>query len=383
MKVLYVVRYPQDRSFSIQQKIDGQILGMREMGCEVSFLSFDNAYMYLNEEGRTIKQWKLSSPNSRLYYHYRSYVDLYRNAKKAINEGSFDIIYFRSAPLNKTAIGFFNVASQKSKIVVEIPTYSKHGREKPQSLLRKMYSYYSDILWKRCARKVALFALIGEEEQELFGRPAINIDNAVTIQGIPIKQNEKAEDGKTHIIAVASMSEWHGYDRLILGLSNWKKEKKNDYVIDMVGDEGDGSLAKWKRLVVEKGLEKSVIFHGKKTGDELTDLFNRSTIGVSSLGFYKVGFSTGSVLKLREYMARGLPFIYAHDDPDLKPDMEWCLKIPNNSSPVDMDLVDSFVERIKNTKDISIQMRSYAKENMTWTQQFRKVFSRLNEEIND
>ena len=106
-------------------------------------------------------------------------------------------------------------------------------------------------------------------------------------------------------------------------------------------------------------------------------MYNSATIGISSLALYKIGFQTGSVLKLREYMARGLPFVYAHDDPHIKGDMPWCIRIPNDDSSVDMNAIDMFVEKIKKQPELGITMRNYAKMNMSWESQFEKIFQRI------
>ena len=76
-------------------------------------------------------------------------------------------------------------------------------------------------------------------------------------------------------------------------------------------------------------------------------------------------------------MARGLPFIYAHDDPHMSEEMAWCLKVPNDDTLINMNDVDSFVQRTKGIDGLSGEMREYAKTNMSWESQFEKVFQKL------
>ena len=76
-------------------------------------------------------------------------------------------------------------------------------------------------------------------------------------------------------------------------------------------------------------------------------------------------------------MARGLPFVYAHDDPHVSDKLPWCLKIPNDNSPVNMDCVDDFVSRLEHEERLTDRMREYAEDNMTWESQFKSVFEKI------
>ncbi len=378
MRVLFVMKYPLVDQYSIMQKLNGEINAVRNLGHEVEYISFDRDYIYLEKgEKREIIR-KTTLGHSKFYFHTLVFADINKAAEKVISSGKYDLVYFRHSPIGYRGYKMMKTAKEtnKTKVVVEIPSFPLNV-DKPKNLIRKLYVIYSDAWWKKSSKFVSLFAGIGEKADAFLGVPFINIDNGIDIHLIPKRTEKKSQDGKTHLLAVASMCEWHGYERIIRGIGVWQNEKKENYVLDLVGDEGDGSLSKWKELVHELGLEKQVVFHGRKTGDALTEMYNMATIGLSSLAMYKVGFQSGSVLKLREYMARGLPFIYAHDDPHMSADLPWCLKIPNDDSTVNMDSVDEFVKKIYQEDELPERMRKYAEENMTWESQFRKIFNRI------
>ena len=44
----------------------------------------------------------------------------------------------------------------------------------------------------------------------------------------------------------------------------------------MVGGEGDGSLAEWKKLAAERGVGDKVIFHGEMFGEMPKQLVRKS-----------------------------------------------------------------------------------------------------------
>lgn len=378
MKVLFVMKYPLVDQYSIMQKLNGEINAVRNLGHEVYYISFDHEYIYLDNGEKREKIRKTTFGHTKLYFHTFVFSDIYVAAKSVISSGDYDLVYFRHSPIGYKGYRMLKTTYQtnKTKTIVEIPSFPLN-QDKPKNTIRRLYVAYSDIWWKRSSRYISLFAGIGKKTDSFLGVPFINIDNGIDINLIPKRIEKKGENGEIHLLAVASMCEWHGYERIIKGLGNWHNEKSQRYILDFVGDEGDGSLSKWKDLVRELGLEEQVIFHGRMTGEALTEMYNNATIGLSSLAMYKVGFQYGSVLKLREYMARGLPFVYAHDDPHVSDKLPWCLKIPNDNSPVNMDCVDDFVSRLEHEERLTDRMREYAEDNMTWESQFKSVFEKI------
>lgn len=380
MRVLFVMKYPLVDQYSIMQKLNGEINAVRNLGHEANYISFDRDNLYLdNGENKQIIK-KTTFGHSKFYFHTVVFSDINKTAERVVASGKYDLMYFRHSPIGYRGYKMLKTASKKgnTKVVVEIPSFPLN-QDKPKNLIRRLYVMYSDLWWKRSSKFITLFAGIGEKTDAFLGVPYINIDNGIDINLIPERKEKESRDGKIHLLAVASMCEWHGYERIIKGLSEWKDKKAEKYVLDLVGDEGDGSLSRWKTLTHELGIEKRVIFHGRMTGDALTEMYNTATVGLSSLAMYKVGFQYGSVLKLREYMARGLPFVYAHDDPHMSEDLPWCLKIPNDGSTINMERIDEFVNRIEHEERLPHQMREYAKENMTWESQFQKIFSQIGE----
>lgn len=376
-KVLFVMKYPLEEQYSIIHKLNGQMQAVKELGHDVYFISFDRKQLYLNHAGSREIIKKTTAGSSKIYYHLISFYDLYIAAKKVIGSEKFDLIYFRYAPMNFMGYAFLKAAARLSRVVVEIPTFPPDS-EKQKTALRRLYMKFSDFWWKKSAKYIKLFTLIGDKADSYMGVPALNIDNGVSVDAVPLKSGSVSSDGKMHLLAVAAMSKWQGYDRIIRGLAEWDDPKAENYIIDMVGDEGDGSLLEWKKLALDCHLEKQVLFHGRLSGEALTRMYESARIGLGSLGMYRKGMDSGSVLKIREYMARGLPFIYANEDPALSDDMPWCIKFPNDGTPICMERVDDFILSLENCRDFGEKMRQYAKINMSWTAQFTRVFDALN-----
>ena len=171
------------------------------------------------------------------------------------------------------------------------------------------------------------------------------------------------------------MSVWQGYDRLIEALARY--EGGEPVTVHMVGGEGDGSLAAWKRLAQERGVGDRVVFHGELHGEALDRVAAACDIGIGGLGLYRKGQYRSMTLKLREYMARGLPFVYAVDDPSLPEDPAFCLRLPNDESPIDLAELAAFARRAQADEETPARMRAYAESRMSWRGVLAQVLERV------
>jgi len=263
---------------------------------------------------------------------------------------------------------------QGGKLIVEFPTYPRTA-ENRRSLPRKPVFAYTDHVLKRIHPMVDLYTVIGEDcGGTLDGRPAMNIVNGVCAENMP-EHIPNAQRESIHLLGLASMIGSHGYDRVLQALAEYRGSK--DIRLHMVGADGDGSLAVWKVLAKRLGLTGRVTFHGPLYGDALEKVVALSDIGIGVLGFFRFGFSCGMPLKQREYMARGLPFVYAGDDPDLPEDARFCLRVSNSEEPIDMAAIAAFAEQSKRAADVPGLMRAYAREHMSWASVMRSVLERV------
>ena len=86
----------------------------------------------------------------------------------------------------------------------------------------------------------------------------------------------------------------------------------------------------------------------------------------------------GSAIKTREYVARGLPFVIGHRDPDFKEDANgFFLSVPADTSPVNMEDVVGFAERILNRKGVSESMRAFADKRLDWKIKMQQMWDFL------
>lgn len=356
-------------------KFDYQIQSLKSMGYDVFYIGFDNTSIYLcNNLDKTflikIITSKINSLNIFLFYF-----SLYKATKLVFDKDiKFEYAYIRYMVFTTTLKHALRIMKIRgTKIVVEIPTHPiKKEIRSEKKLLKKMFFYYSHFLLTQYAKYVDLFALIGETSNSFAKRPAINIENGISLEIIPLRNKIENTENEIHLLGLANMARWHGYDRIIKGIKEYYDlEGKTSIYFHLVGSEGDGSLNEWENLTRQYGLEKHVIFEGPKYDSELNYFFDLCHLAIGSIGLHRTGLLSASTLKLREYVTRGIPFVISSTDVNLDPD--FYVKVPINDNYVDMNLL---IEYIKNTnsQDLKYLMRGFAEQNFTWNNQFKKVF---------
>jgi hypothetical protein len=308
-----------------------------------------------------------------ILYHKRKYniilfityllFDIYRNVIVDLND--FDFIYIRKiTPLHYGVIKLFQRIkknNQNCKIVYELPTYPY---DKEHKTMRSKVGLFIDRIFRKNLRKYVDRIATLSNDSIIFEIPTIKIMNGINCASIPIKK-PSPDDKNIHLIAVAQFAQWHGYDRLIKGLNNYYKINQEQMVyIHFVG-EGPG-LPYYKHLVEQYNLSAYIFFCGLLYGEELTNVFNKANLAVSSLGTHRIGIYLGSFLKTREYLARGLPMISSTKIDIIPSNFNYCLYVPEDESSINIEKIVAFYNNLlidKSASEMIREIRKFAEEN--------------------
>ena len=296
--ILYIMRY---RDKNLRQKIDGQISAFKELGYSVEYfiLKDDTISLVKDDDSCRIKKVLFSSKS--FYHHSVWYFDIIYSVIKILRRNvKYEFIYIREMPL-----GFFRwklyreIHLRKIPLIVEIPTYIQGKYEKHRRLFIDIALRYVRRWNKVSAKYVTLFTLIGDSTTgSYYNRPAINIQNGADVSQYRAVMLNHQKDC-INLVSVSTLSHWHGYDRLIRGLANYKE---TDYkvVFHIIGD---GIMSTpWSELTKELNVNERVKFHGPLYGKELESFLDICDVGIGSLGLYRNGILQASILKAREYM---------------------------------------------------------------------------------
>ena len=372
-KILFLMRHPLEDAYNLKFKFMGQMRACVNLGYDVSFIGYDAEKYYLcsvNSGSRKV----IGKTHFHKYKKYRNtfaFFDMYSALADVLNTDSFDYIYMRSKPVTRKATSSLKKHKAKGgKLIVEIPTFGVN--EASLSFARRLVNRFFAKSEKNFEQMIDRYTLIGENCPKIYkGKTAIEIANGVSIETIPMKKQIEL-GGEIHMIALASMREWQGFDRIINGMSQFSGVER--LVLHLVGQDFDGSVQKWLKMAEGLNVIDNVIYHGAMYDEQLTNLFDNCHIAIGAMALHRRGNVVGSPLKVREYLARGIPFIYSYVDSALSGEEWFALKIQEDDSAVDFNIVVPWIKSIYTNSQAISEIRKFASENLSWETQLKSVF---------
>ncbi|MBE5917756.1 MAG: glycosyltransferase family 4 protein [Pseudobutyrivibrio ruminis] len=295
-----------------------------------------------------------------------------------------DFIYIRKdIKTDKFFIAFLNkikITYPNCLILVELPTYPFY--KELYSNITGWTLFFKEIWYARTFKKYIDRYVSYSFDKQIYGVPTISIMNGIDPSCICEKSPSK-NNKLISLVAVSSFASWHGYERIIESLWNYKKKGGlRNVKLYLVGD-GD-ELKKYKKLVLRFHLENSVVFTGRLTGAELDKIYNESDIGLGIFGLYKKNMKYSSALKIREYLCKGLPVVSGcKEDIFIKYPSDFYLEFSNNRASIDFDNIVYFYDKLYNNMvnndnakfGVIRRIRDYACHHASIEQTFQPVLS--------
>lgn len=370
-KCLVINRIPLGEEGKLRRKHLEQVNAFATMGFDTYYIGYKDGKCYIchNDDREYVCDSNI--------HGFGSYIAMFKAAKLACDKyGSFHIAYMRMIPASPQLINCLRVIRKYcKKIVYEFPTYPydgeyKNGKTNVVSLL----SRYSDRICRKFLKiYVDLAVVLTDDVNEVFGIPAIVLRNGINVEEYKLKETS---DKNIEILCMGKLQNWHGYDRLLNGAIKYKNDiGALPFKIHILGEgKARDSLIEQAKL---GGLDETeVSFPGIIVGEKLDNYFDRCSFAVESLGLHRLNLKYSSTLKSREYLARGIPFIYSLDIPGIDETCDFCKKVPADESPVDFLDIMEWYNSLKS--GVNIRMRQYAKDHYSWESQFQLILNRLN-----
>ena len=353
MRILFLTYHGFEEASGISKQMLAQIKGLRQNGHEVHLCYYDIA-----ADGSRCRY-----VDGKVIHNYgrgRFATLLQRMDYRCINdycrEHAIQLVYVRcfmnASPFNIRL--FKRLQADDIKSVMEVPTYPYDGEFATLPLKYRIEHIFDKMF--RCELASYMDAIVTfTDEQEIFGQRTICISNGVDFDSIPLHK-PIAVTNEIHLIGVAEVHPWHGFDRLIKGLGEYYRQQpvansnKPDVFFHVVGGVSESMMRDFQAIIHQFGIEKYVVFHGKLFGDELTAVFNQCQFAIGSLARHRSGITRIKTLKNREYAARGIPFIYSEEDSDFD-QQPYVLKAPADDSPVEICQILDFLNRSSMSPD--------------------------------
>lgn len=370
MKILFLVYHGFSEHSGISKKIHYQVKGLREGGhdvrlCYYGFAENGHRCRYIDDE--VIRDYGKGS-----WAAVRQRLDYDCVYDYCVSEG-IEFVYARCFQnANPWLIAFFKKLRRAGiHAVTEIPTYPYDGEFKNFEWKIRAELKIDQMFRERLYQQMDALVTFSDAER-IFGQRTIRISNGVDLESIPLHEPITI-NRELHLIGVAEVHDWHGFDRVMTGIGEYYRGEKNeaqrDVFFHVVGGVHPNRMNTVFNPIINKyGLQDHVIFHGQLFGDELTKVFNQCQFAIGSLGRHRSGITVIKTLKNREYATRGIPFIYSEQDSDFD-HQPYVLKAPADESPVDIRQIIDFMDHFTmKPEDIRKTV-----EHLTWKIQMQRV----------
>lgn len=343
-----------------RKKIEGQIKAFRENGIQLKLIESPFC-----QTGCLRKNFLLRQLICRMPFTY-----VYSRHKYQAEYDDADIFYIRFIAGDRAFVKFLRQLRRRNpqaKIIMELADYPTTWYMTTSVLYTILYFPIMVKDWRagRQYKKYVDRIVMPQKKSDAFGIPVISFENGISVENSIMRT--PSETSVIRMIAVAGMCKFHGYDRLIKGLhAYYAGGGKRDIELHMVGGKlsQGNELVKYQELVQCYGLGGRVFFYGEKRGRDLDNIYDQCNLAVASLGMYRIGYQTAVSLKVREYLAKGLPVITGSKvDLFESDDFPYYLEFPNDSSDIDVAKIVCFYDTVyqqKTVKELNILIRNYA-----------------------
>jgi glycosyltransferase involved in cell wall biosynthesis len=276
-------------------------------------------------------------------------------------------------------VGLFRRLRQAGiKSVTEVPTYPYDQEFVGFPFITRM-GLKVDQLFRRQLFRQMNAVVTFSDATEIFGQRTIRISNGVDFDSIPLHAYRVSEQDALHVIGVAEVHYWHGFDRLLKGMGEYYRHggtrKMVFHIVGGIGpEEMNGSVHAIgiATLISRYDLQKHVVLHGQLFGEALDTIFNQCQFAIGSLARHRSGISVIKTLKNREYATRGLPFAYSEQDSDFD-HQPYILHVPADETPIDVQQLFEFTD----THHFLPHEIRQTVEHLSWKEQMQQVIVQL------
>ncbi len=384
MKILFLVYHGFSEHSGISKKIHYQVKGLRENGYEVHLCHY--GFAANGHRCRYIDDMAIADYGTGWLAGLRQRTD-YDAVYDYCRQHGIEMVYARCFQnANPWLISFFKrLNSLGIRSVTEIPTYPYDQEFDTFSWQTRLGLKIDQLFRRRLAREMMAIVTFSDADT-IFGQRTIRISNGVDFDSIPLhqfsgQQAGTADGGALHLIGVAEVHLWHGYDRLIRGLGEYYRHtpQPRDVVFHIVGGVHPHEMHRanayhpgFQAIIDEYGIADRIVFHGTLFGEQLDAAFNQCQFAIGSLARHRSGITVIKTLKNREYATRGIPFIYSEQDSDFD-QQPYVLKAPADESPIDIQQIINFAD----SHHFMPQDIRKTVEHLSWKVQMQKVVEEI------
>ena len=350
MRIAYILTWNLAHNDGVTRKVFQQVQEWRELGHEVEI------FYSWNSEGKDAKDANFFQKD----LIWNSPIGILKNNKtysllcKSVIKYKPDVIYLRWEFHKNSIMKLMG----KIPTVMEINThiegeFKRRSRDNFKDKLR--YIYYL-LTYKGFNKKCAGIVSVTKEILELGGYKEIGKPTCYIPNSIPIDENFSAsnysgkEDNIPRLVFIFSgLRPWHGLDNIV----ELAKGSIGELNFDLITGFDAQGLELPPNVKVYPFLEKN----------EFLDIFKTAVAGIGSAGLYEKQMNEACAIKVREYLAAGLPVIIPYKDTAFVDNNlpEWVLELPNQKGSLikSKEKIINFVRSMRGKRLSSQEVMPY------------------------
>lgn len=164
--------------------------------------------------------------------------------------------------------------------------------------------FTGDAILRRSKAVIGVSRELGRLESARIGggKPVLCYPNGIRLDGVPLLPDERR--GPPRLVFVSSVfAAWHGLELVLDAL----RRLPDDFLLDIIGEAFPAQREQVRG-------DARFVFHGSLPPSAIPPLLARADIGLSSFALAQKGMAEACTLKVREYLANGLPVYAGHFD---------------------------------------------------------------------
>ncbi|WP_265455617.1 glycosyltransferase [Enterococcus sp. HY326] len=373
-KVIYVANIEYDKFSGIYKKIESHALVLSRIFGEcvilckkkeqIVFIVFKNGlFDKLNELKIEFSIGKLN-----------------KLANQLVDDGESRLLYYRHTlrPSYRQLLLFRSAKKKDMKIIYEIPTYP-FFKEQLSVAKRPYLTFFKLVLeimfFPYLFKKSTIIPILLSNSKKKILKKMYPITNGVNPENYHERIVSFKEKKEINFIGVGTLYGYHGFDRLIRAISNENMLGNGKrYFFHIVGDGPE--IEKLKKLVKSLNMQSLVLFHGRLSGENLDQVFDKSDIGVSALALYERSADIDTTLKLIDYLCRGFPSI-SSDEEGLSKTIDSIFTVSNDDIGINLNNIEAWYSELSKRK-LQKNQKKFLVE-FSWENILERILNKIGE----
>lgn len=290
----------------VGRKIRSTIKMWHELNHQACWFATSN--VHIEEDGLCFFSF---NHKSRIIREFRRSISL-KELIHAVNEYNPDIIYLRAGVYTYPLHRLFNIAP----VILELNTLDLIEYRNRGLFRYALHLLSRSHVYRGAKGFVALSKEIARNRANIkFNKPIAVISNGINLdkyQPLPAPDNSRP----CLVYIGTPGNQWQGVEKLIQ-----LAKRCPDYRVELIGVD---------EVRLKCKIPENVNLHQFMKEQDYLPILAQADVAVGTLSLYRKGMNEASPLKVREYLAYGIPVIIAYQDTDFdSEDENFILQLPN------------------------------------------------------